>query len=74
MDQYRLHRIAGRGVLFFRVDEDRNGFFEVRVLIDENVAYSAGMSHDRDLCVLHDITHKAVGAARNDEIDLFVAF
>ena len=31
------------------------------------------MSHHRNLCVLHDISHKTVGAPRNQKVHLLIA-
>ncbi len=69
----RLHGIAGRRVLCFGIDDNRYGRILICLLIHIDVADSARMSHDRYLCVLHDIADESVGAARDQKIHVLIA-
>ena len=72
MHEQRLHGVAGRGVLRLGVHDDARGHLRVRVLVQVEVAHAVAVAQHRDARVVHDVAHKGVGAARDDEVDVLV--
>ena len=72
VDENGLNGIAGSGVLGLGVDNDLDRHVFVDIFVHIDVADSVRMSHDRDLCVVHDVLNELIGSSRNDEIDIIV--
>ena len=60
INKKRLDSIAGRRVLAFGVNDNRKSFGHITVFVRVNMADAVRMSHDRYLCVVHDVSYKCI--------------
>ena len=74
MDQHALHRIAHGGAGALGVAQDAHRHIQIGIFVHIDVAHAVAVPQHRDVAVLHDVAHKGVGAARNDEVDVLVHF
>ena len=44
------------------------------MLIHIDMADTVGMTHDRYLCIVHNIPYKGIGTSGNEKVDILVAF
>ena len=72
VNQQRLHRIAGGGVLSLGIQDDRNRPVLIRLPVHINMADTARMTHHRNLGVIHDIADKLSRSSRNQEVHTVV--
>ena len=74
VNQQHLGGIAGSRILRLRVHDDARGHLRVAVRIHIHVAHAVAVPQHRNAAVFHDVTHKSVRAARDDEVDILVHF
>ena len=72
MHEQRLHGVAGRGILCLGVHDDARSHVRVGVLVQVEVAHAVAVAQHRDARIVHDVAHKCIGTARDDQIDLLV--
>ena len=70
--QQRLRRVACRRVLGLRVHGHARRHPDVARRIEVDVAHAVTVAQHGDAAVVHDVAHKAVRAARDDEVDVLV--
>ena len=73
LDEQRLDRVAGGGVLDLGVDAHAHGQVHVGGLVHVDVADAVGVAHHGNAGVVHDVAHEGVGAARDEQVDQAVA-
>ena len=66
--QQGLCRVTGCRILGLRVDQYRDGHLLVCIFIHIGMADTVRMSHNRNLCMIHDIADKCIGAAGDQKI------
>lgn len=72
--QQGFRSVASRRILRLRVQYDRHRFFDIRAPIRIDVAYTVGMAHHRNLCMIHDMLNELVGSSRNEKVDRLMTF
>ena len=68
MQQQGFDRVAGRRVLGFGIDGDRQGLVQVGGAIHIEVADAIGVAQHRNAGVVLDEAHQLIGAPRNDQV------
>ena len=66
VDQQSFQGIAGRGILHFGIENDVEGFLQIRIGMDVHVADTLSVSEDGNAAVLGHVADKFVRAARDD--------
>ena len=74
MHQQHFRRVAGGGILRLGVGDDARGHLRIAVRVHIDVAHAVAVPQHRNVAVFHDVAHKGIGAARNDEVDVLVHF
>ncbi len=72
MDQKRLSSVADGHVLALGIDGDINRHLQIGVTSDIDVTYSVGVAEDGYVRIAHDVADEFVGAAGDDQVDVFV--
>ena len=73
VDQESLHGVAGSCVLGLGVKDDVCGHVHIDIAVQVDVADAVRVSHDGNLCIVHDVLHELVGAAGNEQVHIFFA-